>query len=64
MTDSTYYEDMEHARIMADDRRHEIASMISDIMPEQCQDCGDYRVDDTTPKWVYREYDVCECGGE
>lgn len=33
---------------------------IRDMAPEMCQECGGYKVDDTTPKWVFRE-EICEC---
>ena len=48
---------------MLTEQQMEIAATIRDMMPEQCQDCGGYLTDDSTPKWVYRE-EVCECGAD
>lgn len=28
---------------------------------EQCVECGGQIATDTTPKWVFRERDICEC---
>jgi len=42
----------------------ELAAALADAMPEQCQTCGGYKADDSTPKWVFRGYKICECAVE
>ena len=38
-----------------------VANLLADNMPEQCQDCNGYKTDDTTPGWVFKEHEICEC---
>ena len=38
-----------------------VANLLADNMPEQCQDCNGYKADDTTPSWVFKEHEICEC---
>ena len=38
-----------------------VANLLADNMPEQCQDCNGYKADDTTPGWVFKEHEICEC---
>ena len=33
----------------------------TDAMPEQCQTCGGYVADDSTPSWVFKAHEICEC---
>ena len=35
------------------------AGLLADAMPELCDDCGGMKADDSTPKWVFRQYDIC-----
>ena len=41
--------------------RAAVASLMAENMPEQCQDCNGYKADDSTPGWVYKEQEICEC---
>jgi hypothetical protein len=41
--------------------RAAVANLLADNMPEQCQDCGGYKTNDTTPGWVFKEHEICEC---
>lgn len=41
-----------------------VARLVADALPDQCETCGGYKADDSTPGWVYKEYDICECPTE
>lgn len=42
-------------------KRLEFAEFVVDTMPEQCLECGGFKADDTTPSWVFKEREICEC---
>ena len=38
-----------------------VRERIGEELGEQCEECGGQIATDMTPKWVYREYDICGC---
>ena len=37
------------------------SKMAGDGVPERCQVCGGYKADETTPGWVDKEHEICDC---
>ena len=46
------------------EHRDKLAELIRDAMPEMCEACGGYKADETTPGWVYKEHEICDCAHE
>lgn len=38
-----------------------VAGLLADTMPEQCNDCGGMKTDDTTPARFFKAHEICEC---
>lgn len=41
-----------------------VAGLVADTMPEQCLECGGFKADETTPGWVFKEREICECNDD
>ncbi len=59
------YDDYGAARQLAMDaqfeRDNDIRAMIRDIEGDVCTDCAGVITIDTTPGYVYKEKDICDC---
>lgn len=38
-----------------------VRERIQDMVGEQCEVCGGQVATDMTPKWVFRDFDICDC---
>lgn len=47
-----------------DKEREYIQEGLANALGEQCEECGGQIATDMTPKWVYRERDICDCRRE
>ena len=52
-----------HSRVYSDIDLNMINDVRREIEGDTCEECGDVIAQDSTPSWIFKSKDFCECDG-